>query len=166
VILNLFVLEEGEQNHQWTGYAAVALVAFRSIWFFLGSPASGPKGFPLRFNALSSFVHSTLRREDHTWTGHNPLAAISYILFWMLILSLGTSGFMMGLDRFFGDEWLEHLHGYLAVAVQVFIGVHVIGISVDAILHRRKTWMGMIDGQPTSLHHEDQNSTLSKKLSR
>ena len=36
VLLNLFVVDDGEKLHQWLGYAAAALVAVRVVWGFVG----------------------------------------------------------------------------------------------------------------------------------
>lgn len=37
VLLNQFVLEEGETPHEWAGYLAAALVVARFVWGFIGS---------------------------------------------------------------------------------------------------------------------------------
>lgn len=37
VLLNYFVLEQGEWQHRWVGYLACALVTARIVWGFIGS---------------------------------------------------------------------------------------------------------------------------------
>ena len=37
IVLNFFVLEEGETPHRWLGYLATALVCARIVWGFVGS---------------------------------------------------------------------------------------------------------------------------------
>lgn len=122
IALNLFILEEGDPPHEWVGYAAVAIVALRFAW-------------GLR-----------LRKIGFKWRGPNFIATILYVLLWAMILALGITGWMMGLDRYWGEEWLQDIHENISIAVQVYIGLHLAGIAIDSIRHRRKTWMSMIRG--------------------
>lgn len=36
-VLNLFILEEGERNHRYAGYALAGLLVLRILWGFIGS---------------------------------------------------------------------------------------------------------------------------------
>lgn len=116
VFLNLFVIEEGSDVHNYIGYAAVGLVGFRTLW-------------RLKLGAVAR---------------HNILATLTYILIWMTVLALGLTGWMMGLDRFWGDEWLEDLHANFSIGIQVLIGLHLSGVILDSIRYRRATWKAML----------------------
>lgn len=120
IVLNLFILEEGDPPHTWVGYTAVAIVAIRAFWGFLQS------------------------RRGFKWRGPNRLATALYLLFWLMVIALAVTGWMMGLDKYWGEEWLEEIHESISVGVQVYIGLHLMGIAIDSIHHKRKTWMGMI----------------------
>lgn len=147
IILNLFMLEEGDPPHQWVGYAAAGFVFCRLLWGFFGGPQSRFAAFPIGVSQIKQFVRSQISNRPIDYPGHNPLAAIVYILIWVTVLCLGVTGFMMELDAYWGEEWLEDLHGNLSVAMQVFVASHLIGLALDSYKFKRRTWMGMISGR-------------------
>jgi len=148
VTLNLFVLESGEVFHQWTGYVALVTVLFRSVWGFFGAEASRWSSQPLAPSQVLGYMKAGFREPGgaEQAAGHNPLAAWTYVFLWLLVVALAVSGFMMGLDAFWGEEWLQELHEAFANAVKVLVLVHFMGIVIDSIRYRRKTWMRMIRG--------------------
>lgn len=147
VILNLFVLEEGEDAHRWLGYAAMGAVAIRGVWGFVGGEHSRFRSFPLDWSSWRRFFSGLVfwRKED--FPGHNPLASAVYLLIWAGIISLGITGWMMGLDAYWGEEWLEEIHASISTAVQVLVALHLAGILLDSLKFRRHTWLGMITGR-------------------
>lgn len=144
ILLNLFVIEEGEDWHQWLGYLAVALVAFRLI---RGVSSQGALKFALKPQELLNFTKSLIRRRLLDYPGHNPLASYVYLFVWSHVFALGLTGWMMSWDRYWGEEWLEDLHSGISTSLQILILVHLLGIAHDAFHFKRKTWMGMIDGR-------------------
>jgi cytochrome b len=66
---------------------------------------------------------------------------------WLAICCLAITGWMMGLDAFWGDERLEDIHGAIANALQVFVVLHLFGIIMDSVKFRRKTWLSMFTGR-------------------
>ena len=147
VILNLFVVDEGEDIHHWIGYTAVGLVAFRFVWGFFGAEPSRLRSLPVHPRTVLAYVRGGMK-EGETFAGkHNPLASYVYLTLWFAVLCLGLSGWMMGLDAFWGEEWLEEIHANLSTAVQVLIVAHLLGITFDSIRYRRHTWLAMITGR-------------------
>lgn len=147
VTLNLFVLEDGDPPHRYIGYAAVALVAFRFFYGFTTKTESSFKKFPLSLQELKKFLTAKMHNQKIDYPGHNPAASWVYILIWISIICLGITGFMMGLDRFWGDETLEEIHELFSQAVLVLVVIHFIGIALDSLQYKRKTWLGMITGK-------------------
>lgn len=139
ILLNLFVIEEGEDPHQWLGYAAVALVVFQIFWSI--------SKFNLRPRDLLNFTKSLIHRRVIDYPGHNPGASYAYLLIWGHIFALGMTGWMMSWDRYWGEEWLENLHSGISTSLQILILIHLLGIAHDSMHFKRKTWMGMIDGR-------------------
>lgn len=121
IFLNLFVLEEGDLSHEIAGYVAFSAVILRLLL---------PRFFSLN-------LAPNLGGKS---------ALIIYASIWLLTIGLGITGFLMGLDYFWGESWLQDIHYYLSQGVQVLVLLHLIGIFSDSFLHKRKTWMLMISG--------------------
>lgn len=123
IILNLFLLEEGDPPHKWIGYAATAIVVLRLVWGFIGGEASRFRSFPIHLKSLV------------------------YFGVWGLVLGLAVTGFMMGTDKYWGEEWVEEIHEQISDGLMILIGIHLLGVFIDSIRHRRKTWLNMINGR-------------------
>ncbi len=147
VFLNLFYLEEGDEPHQWVGYVALAAFLIRFVWGFCGAEHSRFRSFPLAPREIIAFSLSLIRRKPIEYSGHNPLASLVYIAIWGCIVGLGVTGWMMGWDRYWGEEWLEQIHVDITNVLKGLLILHFLGIIIDAILHHRKSWMAMINGR-------------------
>ena len=134
VLLNFFVVDDGETLHIWLGYTATGLVMARIVWGFVGTRHARFADFfpaPARLRAhLAGLVSG--RREVPE--GHNPLGALMMLALMALVLGLGASGWMLTLDAYWGAEWLEERDGLyrrarpawqLAAARPLFAGVEL-----------------------------------------
>ena len=68
------------------------------------------------------------------------------VLLLVLLMVVGTSGWMMGLDAFWGVGWVEELH---ETAANVLIGavvLHVIGAIAESVRHHENLPLAMITG--------------------
>lgn len=117
VLINLYILEPGDTPHRYLGYMVLAFVVLR-------------------------LLISKKRRVVH----YNPKAFFIYLLIWLSIFGLALTGFMMGLDRFWGNSTLEQIHEFLANSVLFLTILHLIGVFFDAYKNKRRTWMVMVTG--------------------
>lgn len=147
VLLNWFLLEEGDPPHRWIGYAVATMVLCRIGLGVAGQGAMAFRSWSLHWSDLKSFLKCHFSRIDHDYRTHNPLACYVYLVIWSVILALGVTGWMMGLDAFWGEEWLQDIHGALASGLMFLVLLHLVGIAVDSYLFKRKTWLGMITGK-------------------
>ncbi|GAB3254305.1 cytochrome b/b6 domain-containing protein [Chitinimonas naiadis] len=146
VVANLFILEEGERPHRWLGYLACSLIAIRVIWGFVGSRhARFTDWFPTP-GRLIPYLKQMMIGEQPRVVGHNPAGAVMMLLMWLLILSLGTTGYLMGTDAYFGEEWLEEVHEILANALLGCVILHVAAALVESRRHRENLVASMITG--------------------
>ncbi len=146
IILNSFILEEGDPPHRYLGYASLVLVLFRICYGFKSTGAHSFSSFPISVLQIKEFLHSKLNSEKKNYSGHNPVASLVYIFIWIFILFLGLTGWMMGLDYFFGEDWLKNIHEIFADGLKILILAHFVGIILDAVQFKRKSWMSMITG--------------------
>ena len=146
VLLNLFVVDDGEDLHQWLGYAAAALVGVRVVWGFIGPRHARFADFFPTPRRVASHVRALLGGEpEHHW-GHNPLGALMMFLLMGLVIALGVTGWMQGLDAFWGEEWLQELHEVLANALLLSAGLHAASAIVMGRIERTRLVKAMVTG--------------------
>ncbi len=146
VLLNQFVLEEGETPHEWAGYLATALVVARIVWGFIGSRHARFSDFfptPTRLVAHLRAMRSGVP-EHHV--GHNPLGALMMLLLMGLVLALGFTGWLQGTDTYFGEEWLQELHEWLANGLLLSAGLHAASAIVMGRVERTRLVKAMFTG--------------------
>jgi cytochrome b len=130
IVANYWLLEAGEDAHEWVGYVILALLAARITWGFIGPLNARFSGFwptPARFARHWQEMRS--RRFDPA-QGHNPAGAMMILLLLTLIAITAVSGWMQGLDRFWGEDWVEQLHEYAANTLMAAAAVHVCAVIV------------------------------------
>ena len=146
VLLNYFLLEEGEAAHEWAGYLAAALVTARIVWGFIGSRHARFEDFfptPSRLTQHLQAMRSGY--PEHHW-GHNPLGALMKFLLMTLVIALGITGWMQRTDAYFGEEWLQELHEWLAHALLISAGLHAAAAIVMGRVERTRLVKAMFTG--------------------
>ena len=145
-VLGNFLNEEGDLIHRWEGYAAVGIVISRIIWGFIGSEhARFSSWFPTP-TTLKSYLAAQLRGEHPRFLGHDPAGAVMMLFLLLMVLSLGATGYMMGSDAFFGEEWLETLHETLAYTLLTGVGLHIAAAIFESWRHRENLPAAMLHG--------------------
>jgi cytochrome b len=146
VVLNQFVLEEGETAHQWVGYFACAWVASRVVWGFIGSSHARFSDFFPTPRRLLAHLQALWRREPVRHVGHNPLAATMMLTLMALVLSLGLTGWLQTTDWFWGDGAMQDLHEALATTLIWLAGLHAASALVMGRIERVHLVRAMVTG--------------------
>jgi cytochrome b len=142
VVIELVNEASANPWHRNLGYAAAALVLARLGW---GCFTRGEARLA-RMAAAAREVPAYLR-APRPYLGHNPLGALMAFALWMLILSLGVTGWMTQLDTFWGEEWLQALHTVLAYVLGGLALVHVAGVLITSWLYRLNLAAAMVTGK-------------------
>jgi cytochrome b len=146
VLLDYFVIDDGETLHQWFGYAACLLVLARIVWGFVGSKyARFSDFFPTPTRIIKHLRHMIYGEQD-MHLGHNPLGAMMMFALITLVLALGVTGFMQSLDAYWGVEWLMDLHNTLANILIALAVMHVIAAMAMSFIERTNLIKAMITG--------------------
>lgn len=146
ILINFFIIDDGETLHQFLGYTASALVLARIVWGFIGSRHARFADFfptPARIRRHVQHLRAGTH-DDHP--GHNAIGAIMIFVLLALTLSLGITGYMQGSDAFWGEEWIQELHEGLASTLIACAGLHALAAIVMSRIERTNLIGAMISG--------------------
>jgi cytochrome b len=143
---HLLAEEDGSRSlHVMFGYTVAGLLAFRLLWGFVGSTHSRFRDFAFGPGAATGYLRDLVRGRARDYEGHNP--AGSWAIYALLALAAATA--LTGWLHYngFGGETFEELHEVLANAWLVMVAVHVAGVVVASLAHRRNLVASMITGR-------------------
>lgn len=147
VPLNYWWLEGGESPHQYVGYAIAALLVMRMVWGFVGSHNARFASFlPTTARLRLHYLQLRTRRFDIN-EGHNPLGALMIFSLLSLLALVTVSGWMQGLDRFWGEDWVQQLHSYAASTLMAAVAVHIFAVIAMSWFTQLKLIRTMITGR-------------------
>ena len=146
VLINAFLLDDGETVHRWLGYTASALVLARIGWGFVGSTHARFADFFPTPARLKRHLQA-LRSDRHEFQpGHNPVGALMIFALLSLVLGLGITGFLQTTEAFWGEEWLQDLHETLADLLIACATLHALAAIVMGRIERTTLIKAMFTG--------------------
>ncbi|WEJ56728.1 cytochrome b/b6 domain-containing protein [Devosia sp. FJ2-5-3] len=155
VVLNLWVFEHGKYAHRLTGYVVVAALATRLVWGIVGTRHARFSDFFPTPRRVITHVYALWRGEDARQLGHSALGALMMLALMAVLTGLGLTGWMMGLDAFWGVKWVEDLHGLLANSVMALAILHVAAAVIESVRHGENLPWAMITGRKRALGAHD-----------
>lgn len=146
VIANLTLLRESKDAHNLVGYVVVGALALRVLWGFVGTRHARFADFVPAPRTLAGYLKALLARREPRYIGHNPAGSAMIIGLLLLLATLGITGWMMGLDRYWGVAWVESLHELAANLVTAAAILHVVAAIFESVRHRENLPWSMITG--------------------
>lgn len=146
-VLNLFVLDDGDPPHRIVGYVVAGALAMRLLWGFVGTRHARFSDFVPSPHRLGTYVRALLAGREPRMVGHNPAGAVMMLILMALLAAVSLSGWLMGLDAFWGAEWLEELHEGLANAILVLALLHAGAALFESWRHRENLVWSMVTGR-------------------
>ena len=146
VLLNYFVIDDGETIHQWLGYVASALVVMRIVWGFIGTRHARFADFFPTPARLRAHIVAMRSGKEASYAGHNPLGALMMLALMAVVLGLGVTGFLQTTDTFWGEEWLQDLHEVLGSALIALAGLHAAAAIIMGRIERTNLVAAMVTG--------------------
>ena len=138
--------EDAESPHHWAGYVALALVAFRVVWGFIGSEHARFADFVPRPATLLDYVGRLARGREPRHLGHNPAAAVMIVFLIAMVVTIGSTGWLMTTDWGWGSELLEEVHGSAVNLTLGAIALHVAAAIFESVRHRENLILSMLTG--------------------
>ncbi|KIU53437.1 MULTISPECIES: cytochrome b/b6 domain-containing protein [Hyphomicrobiales] len=145
--LNYFVLASGKPPHRYVGYGIAAALAVRVVWGFVGSTHARFSDFVTSPRAVLLHLAAVKARRDRRYVGHNPAGGAMVLVLMTLIALTCLTGWMQGLDAFWGVEWLQEVHALCANLIIAMAAIHVFAAIMESVLHRENLILAMITGR-------------------
>ena len=145
--LGAYLLSENDATrtyHVMFGYTVAGLLVFRLLWGFAGSRHSRFRDFAYGPLAALRYLRDLAIGRARDYEGHNP--AGSWAIYALLLLAAATAATGWLHYNGSGGEAFEEIHEVLANAWLVMVVVHVAGVIVGSIAHRRSLVAPMITG--------------------
>lgn len=139
--------DELRSLHEWAGYAAAALVAFRTGYGFVGSRYARFSQFVRGPTQTIAYAGDAVRNRERRYLGHNPLGAVMVVALLLATAATALTGWIMTTDAYWGVEWVEDVHKVLANAMLVMIGLHVAGVVLASARHGENLVRAMVTGR-------------------
>lgn len=140
-------LNEGSSPiHRQLGTAALVVVGLRLLWGLIAKNHARLASFRPGIQAFFTYVAALRIRKPPRYLGHNPAAAWMVTLLWSLVILLGISGWMMRMDYFWGDEWLQGVHAVIGYALLAAVVIHIGGALWMSRLHDENLIAAMLHG--------------------
>ena len=147
VILAWATHEGGGRWHEWIGYVALATALLRILWGFAGSRYARFAQFVYPPKTTIAYAGSLLKGNEPRYIGHNPLGGWMVVVLLVTVAASGFTGWLFTTDRFWGEEWLEELHGAISNALLPLVSLHLAGVIFTSWKHRENLVRAMLTGR-------------------
>lgn len=141
-----YLLAEQRYLHRTLGYIVVGLVGFRLIWGLIGGRHARFADFVAGPVRVLNYLRDILAGREARYLGHNPAGGAMVLALLVTLIGVGGSGYMMGMDAYFGVEWVEDLHKTLVNVLLALVVFHLAGVAVASRRHRENLVLSMITG--------------------
>lgn len=145
-LANLTILREAEAPHRYVGYLVGGALAVRLLWGAFGSRHARFGDFVPGPGRLAAYLGLLIRRQEPRYLGHNPAGAVMMLALMALAATCGITGWMMGLDAFWGDRRVETVHEAAANLILALALLHVAAALLESWRHRENLIGAMITG--------------------
>jgi len=136
-----------EAWHERTGYVALAIVALRAVWGFVGPVRARFSDFAVAPSTGFAYAWAMLARREPRHLGHNPLGGWMVIALLGVVMLVGVTGWLYTTDRFWGVEWVAELHEVLTDLLLILVALHVAGVLYASYRHRENLIAAMMHGR-------------------
>lgn len=142
-----YLFAEQRTVHIYLGYVVASLIAFRLIWGFAGTKHARFADFVPGPFKLLRYLRDMISGKEARSLGHNPAGGAMIIVLLTTISGISVTGYMIGMDAYFGKEWVEDLHKALVNVALGLVVLHLGGVIFSSVRHRENLVKAMITGE-------------------
>lgn len=145
--LGAYLLAEQDGARTWHamfGYTVAGLLVFRLAWGFVGSRHSRFRDFAYSPHAAVRHLRDLAAGRARDYDGHDP--AGSWAIYALLTLAAATAVTGWLNYNAVGGETFEEIHEVVANTWLAMVALHVAGVIVGSLAHRRNLVATMING--------------------
>lgn len=146
--------------HVLAGYVIAILVAMRIVWGFLGDGHARFSDFVKTPAEVVAYLRDMVRLRHKRHIGHNPAAGVMIIALLLALMTTVVTGLLTyGAKEIAGPfayllldvgwlwgEKLEDVHHVSAELTLILGGLHIIGATVESLMHKENLALAMITG--------------------
>ncbi len=132
--------------HEWAGYAAAALIAFRLVWGLIGPRYARFSQFLKSPQATLGYIRAILRGDEPRYLGHNPAGAAMTLLMLASLAGTAWTGWLLTVPAFRSAEWVRGGHSALSSLMLILVLLHVAGVIHAGLRHHENLVRAMITG--------------------
>jgi cytochrome b len=142
--------EDMAHLHEWTGYAAGGLIAFRLIWGLIGPRYARFSQFLTSPQAVLAYIRAALRGDEPRYLGHNPAGAAMILLLLVSLAGTVWTGWLAMSPAYHASAWVREGHNALATVTLILIGLHIAGVIYASARHHENLAAAMLTGKKRS----------------
>jgi len=141
--------------HHTAGYVALAAIALRLVWGFVGGRYARFAQFVRGPRATLAYARALRAGREPRHIGHNPLGGWMALMLWAAAATLAITGWLYTTDWLWGYEWLSDLHAALAWLVTALVAGHLGGVVMTSWRHRENLVAAMFSGRKRAPENDD-----------
>ena len=143
--------------HVFCGYLMLGLIGFRLVWGLAGSHFARFANFWFSPQEALAYLNEVLRGRAARHVGHNPTGSLAIYIMLALSLALGATGILTlgaeeqqglaaGWFSFAQGHFFKEVHEWATNLTLLVVGVHVVGVVVESVLHKENLARSMVTG--------------------
>ena len=141
-----YFFDDNRSLHKFFGYTLLMALIIRLFWGFIGSYHARFLNFiPLPTEAVR-YLLAMIRGHESRHLGHNPAGAMMIVALIIALSTISATGYMMGMDRYWGEEWVEQLHADAVNITLLLLVLHLGGVVYASWKHRENLVRSMMTG--------------------
>ncbi|MFE8069830.1 cytochrome b/b6 domain-containing protein [Marinobacteraceae bacterium S3BR75-40.1] len=148
--------DEWDDVHEAAGYVVAGLLAFRILWGLVGSRYARFGQFLRGPQAVWQYLKAVVAGQEKRFIGHNPAGGAMIVALLLALAGVCLTGWMYTTDRFWGVEWVEETHEFLANGLLALVALHLAGVVLASVRHRENLARSMLTGYKRAPDADDQ----------